>query len=274
MFIVTVGLIAATTAFRCPGPEPAATSGDLGGGGAGVGGTGGADQSSGSCGDTLGDKNNCGACGHVCSEINAVPGSATCVDGLCQVECQPPWVDGSVPLPPDQDDGCESPPKLIFLSDYMGPGALMGLSGADLRCDMVGKTLVPTSTFKAWMSDSTLSAEARLSHHLGWYWLPPDQEMPMNPPVLVAIGWDDLTDGTLLHGIDRNIFGATIPGARAWTGTQVTGAATTNTCMDWNGSTSALGTVGSADAVDGQWTDMGTPSGCADDTVRLYCIEQ
>ena len=29
-----------------------------------------------------------------------------------------------------------------------------------------------------------------------------------------------------------------------------------------------------ADAVDGQWTDMGTPSGCADDTVRLYCIEQ
>jgi hypothetical protein len=87
-----------------------------------------------------------------------------------------------------------------------------------------------------------------------------------SPPV------DDLTDGTLTAGIDRDENGNLVSGD-VWTGTTVAGDTAAATCNDWASSSSAVtGKCGTSGGVDASWTVSSTPS--CNIQLRLYCFEQ
>lgn len=289
-----IGLVAATAAFECPGPEPAATGGPGGGGSSsassmvdgttttGLGPTSGVTMPSSSgtgCNaDLLNDPMNCGACGRKCSTTNAVIGATGCLEGLCfSSECQPGFFDSVHPPGDVPDDGCESVGKRIFLSGWLGAGgAVGGLNGADMKCQMAGAALNPNGTFKAFLSDSTTNAADRLAHNTGPYFLP-DPMMIQNFGMRVAGSWDELVAGGgvfLEHPIDTTEFGYPIPGGRAWTGSNANGLKQGPFCTDWTQFGTAQGTAGDANDVDLDWAALPTPVACSQDDLHLYCIEQ
>jgi hypothetical protein len=81
-----------------PGTETATGSSGSEAPDAGTGDTG----SGGSCGDVLGDPNNCGSCGVVCQPLHA---AAVCVQGRC---AHGPCAAGYFDLDGDPADGCEA----------------------------------------------------------------------------------------------------------------------------------------------------------------------
>lgn len=272
VLLIGLGLVAATTAFRCPGPEPAATGA---GGAGGSGGAGATTDSSSSTGtptcdaDLTKDVLHCGACGHACSNEHALPGMTFCNQGQCVPLCPPPFFDIEHPQAPEADDGCETQGKLVFVSQAPTPPNIMGLQGADALCQgWATEAGVPPGTFKAWLSDSTTSAASRLTHHDGPY-IRPDAQ-------IVADNWADLTDGSLKVGIDMTEFHMPLPVTATnlvWTGTNEMGDKIGPYCNDW-GVTSMDGVVGVAGAVGPDWTKAANPNSCFNENVHLYCIEQ
>ena len=150
-------------------------------------------------------------------------------------------------------------------------GNLGGLAGADAKCQSAADDAGLGGTFKAWMSDSTTSAAARLSHS-------PFRYMRTDG-LVVADSWDDLIDNPTnspLHnpiGADEN--GSVVPNNVVWTGTTFSGNTIPGDldCADWTDGTNAVsGRTGRANRVDLGWTSFAT-TGC-DNTGRLYCLEQ
>lgn len=273
VFLIGLGLVAATTAFRCPGPEPASTGvGGTGGGG----GAGGATDSSSSTGmtcdaDLMTSVEHCGACDHACSDMNALPGMTFCSEGQCVPLCGPPFFDLEHPQAPDKDDGCETRAKLVFVSQAtVIPSMMNGLPGADGLCQMWAMSAgVPPGTFKAWLSDSSKPAEMRLTHHDGPYIRSDTQ--------IVADDWADLTDGSLKVGIDWTENHTPLPATGAnpvWTGTDQAGKAIGPNCNDWTGGSAMDGIIGNAGAIGPDWTILPNPNSCFNENVHLYCIEQ
>src|SRR6187401_2282495 len=60
--------------------------------------------------------------------------------------------------------------KRVFVPDqtYVG-GLLGGLAGADMKCEARAAAAGLAGTYKAWLSDQTKSATARLTHSTGAY---------------------------------------------------------------------------------------------------------
>lgn len=298
LFVGGIGLLAATTAFRCPGPEPRADT-SLGGGGAG-GGAGGdtsstmstmssmssmsgsvmmttstdVSSSSGSpCGsaDLSMDPMNCGACFHACGtqHTTALP---TCEAGQCVPLCQPGFVDAVKPPPSVPDDGCETSvaSKRVFLHSMPVSANLGGATGADGRCQMVGELTFGAGTiWKAWISDSVAPPI-------------PIRFTPSNGPyvlavsgTLVAANFGELVSGTISHPIDEMENGMTFPGAKVWTGTDAVNAVpSANNCNDWTFvGTGSFGDNGDSGLATQNWTQDGNGA-CFLDDRRLYCFEQ
>jgi cysteine-rich repeat protein len=175
----------------------------------------------------------------------------------------------------DPMDGCKecARDRFIFASSvtYKG-GELDGLYGADQRCrSLAAIAMLPNfATYRAWLSDSKLSAADRLEHHRGRYLL-------VNG-LVVAMDWDDLTDGTLAHPITVTEFSETADASRSWTGTLASGlpALGSSFCFDWTDDASKWyleeGGSGIRMQSDVLWSYY-QQTGC-DATAGLYCIEQ
>jgi len=171
---------------------------------------------------------------------------------------------------------CGSGSKCVFVSSQVWDGTLGGLAGADLKCQQAadaGLVWLHGRTFRAWLSDRTTSAAARLTHAAMPYRLVDGTE--------IASSWTDLTDGMLAHAIDRTEQGVA-PGLPeyAWTGTNPDGSIYTTIppsyfCEDWTYIFwDAL--VGIAGAADATWTAYSSSpqAQTCDASYHLYCFEQ
>lgn len=197
-------------------------------------------------------------------------GSAVCGDGHLDAgeECD----DGPLVA------GCSSSCRLyrhVFVTSQVFTGDLGGLDGADAKCQAAAQAGDLSGTYRAWLSSLTESALDRLVHSQIPYRLVDGKE--------VASDWDDLTDGTLLAGINvSELKGAPGKGAHTcmpdslsivWTGTTETGSPVGGEyfCGGW-ASPSGSGYAGVAGSVDSTWT-----ANClakCNDQASLYCVEQ
>ena len=75
-------------------------------------------------------------------------------------------------------------PKIVFLSPHIYSPNLGGLAGADATCQTLAENAGLQGTYRAWLSDSTISAAQRLTHNKGPY--------VRTDGVIVAHDWDDL----------------------------------------------------------------------------------
>lgn len=121
-------------------------------------------------------------------------------------------------------------------------------------------------TYRAWLSDSTTAAAARLHHSHGRYTL-------VNG-LAVAADWDALVSGELLATIILTESGQEDNGKAAWTGTLPDGnrVLTSSHCGDWeSGDPDDQGPVGAPYEVDSTWT-LWQDSPC-DYQWGIYCFE-
>lgn len=85
-------------------------------------------------------------------------------------------------------------------------------------------------------------------------------------------GWADLTDGELLHPVERTETKVKIDAA-PWTNTKADGTAGPNHCNFWTNSQAAnQGGIGLTTATDATWTDAMSTTSCSG-ALPLYCIE-
>jgi hypothetical protein len=180
--------------------------------------------------------------------------------------------------------------KRVFVTSTRYPGgALGGLVGADAKCNERAAAAGLSGDFKAWLSDATTSAAARMTHSSGPYTLVDG--------TLVANTWTELVGGSLERSIDRDEtnqpYDSTVPffhpswnynlalGAKAaWTGTMYDGRADSFdctgypdcACIGWN-DVRGRSLAGDAISATANWTEGGGVRSCAD-LGALYCLEQ
>lgn len=144
--------------------------------------------------------------------------------------------------------------------------------GADEKCQQAASDAGLAGTFMAWLSDQSMGPSARMVHGKGHYALTTGE--------VIATGWADLTDGSLLHAIDRdqkgNVSAGTFvcQGGEVWTNTTVNGSpASSADCSGWTSHlpTSSAGNVMFSDP---SWTSSGCTAIACSSPLPLYCFEQ
>lgn len=164
---------------------------------------------------------------------------------------------------------------LIFVTEDTYTGNLGGLTGADEKCQVSASQAGLPGTYKAWLSDSVTSATDRLNHSAIAYY--------STNGALVAVNWDDLTDGALYSPVNANQFGnfTETASSNVWTGTDSNGISNITdpispglvSCQNWTADISFLiGPIGSKSSTNSTWTENGG-LGC-DQPARLYCVQQ
>ena len=158
--------------------------------------------------------------------------------------------------------------KTVFLTQTTFGGTLGGLAGADATCQAEANAAGLPGSFRAWLSDSTTAAASRVAVTTGRYRMPNG--------VFVANSWTDLTDGSLLAGINSLANGTVVAGSgRVWTATHNDGtaySAAADNCNNWT-SNSGTGRQGLFNLTN-VWTDFAPSSPCSTIDIRLYCFEQ
>ena len=184
--------------------------------------------------------------------------------------------------PEDCDDGNDDPgdgcsdcgrQRLAFVTsaDYQG-AVFMGLEGADQRCRSLAdqQDLPNFAGFKAWLSDSQVSAKQRMFRGRGRYVL-------VNGLVVVE-SWDALLAGELQNPINVTEASET-KNYPTWTGTNPDGSAALGAdhCADWTGQMDEnRAFFGRSGEMSSQWSiaeAMGQPEFCSFE-LGLYCFEQ
>ena len=134
--------------------------------------------------------------------------------------------------------------KRVFATSSQQAGDFGGIAGGDAICQAAASAAKLGGTFKAWLSDGSTKASARIA----------------------AVGPWSLVDGTPvfplanvsspLHDLDMDESGQTGQKGLVWTGTSPGGGAMIETCTGWS-SRGVSGTSGYPH-VTTQWTDDGT----------------
>lgn len=181
--------------------------------------------------------------------------------------------DTSVPEASPDTGGPALEPKRVFVTAETFTGKLGGRAGANEKCQQAALTANPalTGTWVAWLSTAGENAIDQIKHE-GPYRL-------LSGPEVVA-NKEQLKSGALSHAINVNEHLVAYTENRGvWTGTLADGTVDA-TCNDWgDGTSAALGTLGSAVAKDKGWT-KGAPQPSLPDnwectaSVALYCFEQ
>jgi cysteine-rich repeat protein len=219
-----------------------------------------------------GDETINSAAGETCDDGNALDSDA-CPSSCVAAFCGDGYVQSGVEACDDgdatNDDACGVDcvlPRIVFVSAETVQGALSGVAGADLLCDLYAANAgMEGESFRAWLSDAATGPADRFdAEFTGAYKL-------IDGTVVAGEGWQSLTSGSLAHAIDRNATGGLV-GGTAWTNTLVDGTpASADDCMGWT-TTSGTGAVGGVAEVDAQWTDLGGGQFC-NSPMHLYCFE-
>jgi len=187
------------------------------------------------------------------------------------------------PTPEDCDDANDDPAdgcsdcgrdRIVFITslDYQG-SVFEGISGADQRCgNRAGTVGLPNFLgYKAWISDSKVSAKDRMFRGRGRYVL-------VNG-LVVADNWEALLAGELQIPINVTETSET-KNYQVWTGTMPDGTAAVGAdhCADWSESNDANSAFwGRSEEISGGWTIAESPfdqPGACNGERALYCFEQ
>ena len=173
------------------------------------------------------------------------------------------------------DGSCEPTPKLVFVTRQIFTANLGGVAGADAKCQTAAEDAGISGTFKAWIADGTSSPSTTFTRCQSPYELVDE--------TLVADNWEDLTDGTIKHPINKDEYGTelTLAPTSVWTNTVAAGtpARTTldTTCRAWGALDPPYATdhadTGSYGASTAAWTHTGGWLYCSIH-LHLYCFEQ
>lgn len=144
-------------------------------------------------------------------------------------------------------------------------GDLMGLDGADLRCQTLAGAAGLPGTFRGWLSSAEEGPADRFdTTFTGAYHL-------RDGTVVAGNGWIDLSNGNLDARINRDEIGDPISGD-VWTNTLPDGTpASDQDCGGW-ASAVGMSTVGSTSLADAGWTNYDSERLCSVPR-RLYCFE-
>ena len=172
--------------------------------------------------------------------------------------------------------------KKVFVSSQGHNGDFGGLAGADDFCQNLAMTAGLSGTYKAWLSDSTGSPATRFTPSSVPYRLVDGTD--------VASDWNDLTDGTIMQGIDLDEYGNQTSSSFVFSYTLENGTAgspfgTTFPncqaddchCNNWTDSdpqSSSNSAVGQPSETDDDWTEYSSFGGCDSTIVSVYCFEQ
>jgi len=164
--------------------------------------------------------------------------------------------------------------KKVFVTSALYPGNLGGVTGADQKCNVLAQAAELSGTYMAWVSDETSSPNTRFTRGQFGYMLVEG--------TMVAKNWDDLTDGTLINGIDLDETGVKVTSTLGvWTGTTEQGTTIEQAeanCNNWTSSDSSDGGIFTSAGASGPgpnddgWSAMEV-SNCQNE-YRLFCFEQ
>ncbi len=204
------------------------------------------------------------ACGASCSHFTDAPTGDAGADGGSSNDDG--GVDAGVPPVTTGD-------RVVFVSSQIVAGNKIGnIANGDATCNAIANASKhPTLAgkgrrFLAWLSNGTTAAKARLAPTGN------SRRIVLVTGTQIALGSDDLLDGSIETAIDVDEGGAKVTTFTVWTGTRPDGTAGGNDCDDWKATTADTGTVGGAKAKDKFWTSQ-TELPC-DTLGRLYCFEQ
>jgi cysteine-rich repeat protein len=189
--------------------------------------------------------------------------AARCGDGFVREgveECD----DGDL----DPDNGCSKcvNDRLVFVTDQAWAGNLSGFGGGFARCQKAAFDAghPEPKLFYPWLSDGDTWPAQVFIRSKGRYVLSTGQA--------IADDWDDLTDGTLKHSIDRTIDGVLLEGP-VWTATRPDGTPFADGhCSGWTSTDDDPARYGYSDLADSGWTDYNFALPC-DSGAHLYCFE-
>ena len=146
--------------------------------------------------------------------------------------------------------------------------SFIGVNGGDYSCQYYANLSGLGVKWKAWLSNSTISASSRLHHSNVPYKL-------VNG-VTVANNWNDLTDGSLLAPINVNESGAGMVNTSVWTNTNYNGEIYSNnaisSCDNFRSSSLQTAVVGNSSRADNTWTVSNIVF--CNTLSSLYCFEQ
>jgi hypothetical protein len=168
-------------------------------------------------------------------------------------------------------------PCRVFVTSSQHNGILGGLTGADAICQARARYAgyQSAASFKAWVSDASTGASARVVHSGAWY--RPDG-------IQVATAKATFTSGQILAPLYETETNEYVAGnaetGSVWTGTLSNGTSYSSTasCSSWS-STSDDAVIGRSDLADFRWVALGsntsTPSlqPCSAPDYRLYCLD-
>ena len=150
----------------------------------------------------------------------------------------------------------------VFVSSTNLSPTFGGALEADVLCQSDANSAGLGGQFRAWISDTTTSPNARFVQHSAPYVRTDGQT--------VADDYAGLTSGTLQNPINLDAM-ANSASECIWTSTNTAGDALSPECDDWSNVNSGA-TIGSSDAVDVSWTQQ-IETECMS-SCRLYCVEQ
>jgi hypothetical protein len=168
----------------------------------------------------------------------------------------------------------------IFVTSALYSGNLGGLAGADAKCQALATGAGLDGTYKAWLSDDTTTASARLAHSTVPY--------VRVDGTVIASDWSQLTSGFLTNAIMKtetntappftNSACVGGPGPIVWTGTNSDGLRSgtpffIQNCAGWSAN-GTIALVGRASLTNSGWTNECSFQQCNTEVAALYCIQQ
>lgn len=166
--------------------------------------------------------------------------------------------------------------KRVFVTSTTYNGNLGGLGGADVKCQIAANNAQLGGTWRAWISDNSTSASARLAHSHVQY--------KLLDGTIIAYKFDDFINSNIPARINITE-NKTIKTTFVWTNTKRDGtiASQSNSfqngghCINWTSTTdslSILGVIGNSDGLlwQSRWTWDGSQT-CGQQAA-LYCFEQ
>ncbi len=173
----------------------------------------------------------------------------------------------------DDNDGCFQcwRDRLVFITSQDFKGDLGGLTGADEKCQTAAEAAELGGTFQAWLSAGDDMPLTRMVHSAGIY--------KRVDGVVLARGWNDLTDGLIDATISIDEHGEPLT-TGSWTNTEASGliAADPADCDGWtNDEFEQKGRWGTAQSIEPAWSnfinDVVNPQVCNANR-SLYCVMQ
>ena len=143
-------------------------------------------------------------------------------------------------------------------------GDLGGQAGADAECaSLAAAASLPSATYKAWLSTSTLNAAAKLGTARGFV-------RPDGQPFADQVS--DIAAGNILNPLILDESGNNLAHQIVWTGTTDAGIASPFACGDWLiGTGESFGELGETTGGAGAWSDDASETSC-NAFAHLYCF--